>query len=89
MFKLCRSAHGMPKFEVFMCQQIDPTLPMLLGPRHLINDDGFRNALYMFDIGQNDIADSFSKNLSYVQVVKRIPSVLAEIKHAIQVRSVI
>lgn len=74
----------------FSCvSKLIPTLPMLLGPRHLINDDGFRNALYMFDIGQNDIADSFSKNLSYVQVVKRIPSILAEIKHAIQVRSVI
>lgn len=62
---------------------------LLLGPRHLINDEGFRNALYLFDIGQNDLADSFSKNLSYAQVVKRIPFILAEIKYAIQVSSVI
>ncbi|KAI9078357.1 hypothetical protein K1719_039733 [Acacia pycnantha] len=29
--------------------------------RNHINDVGFRNALYMIDIGQNDIADSFAK----------------------------
>lgn len=39
----------------------------------------------MIDIGQNDIADSFAKNLSYVQVIKRIPSIAAQIKSAIQV----
>lgn len=41
----------------------------------------------MIDIGQNDIADSFSKNMSYAQVVKRIPSVMVEIKDAIMVSS--
>ncbi|KAH7571279.1 hypothetical protein ACOSP7_013682 [Xanthoceras sorbifolium] len=55
------------------------------GLGNFINDEGFRNALYMIDIGQNDIADSFSKNLSYVQVIKRIPSVIAEIKNAVKV----
>uniref|UniRef100_A0A5B6YRE7 GDSL esterase/lipase n=1 Tax=Davidia involucrata TaxID=16924 RepID=A0A5B6YRE7_DAVIN len=54
------------------------------GSGHLINDEGFRNALYMIDIGQNDLSDSFAKNLSYVQVIKRIPSVLIEIKSAIK-----
>lgn len=55
------------------------------GERNLINDEGFRKALYMIDIGQNDIADSFAKNLSYVQVIKRIPSFIAEIKNAVKV----
>ena len=57
----------------------------LLGSRNLINDEGFRNALYIIDIGQNDIADSFDKNLSYVQVTKRIPSIITEIKNAVKV----
>ncbi|KDP23357.1 hypothetical protein JCGZ_23190 [Jatropha curcas] len=54
------------------------------GSQNLISDDGFQNALYMIDIGQNDIADSFSKNLSYVQVVKRIPSFIQEIENAMK-----
>ncbi|GFZ07252.1 GDSL-like Lipase/Acylhydrolase superfamily protein [Actinidia rufa] len=51
---------------------------------NLINDEGFREGLYMIDIGQNDLADSFSTNLSYVQVIKRIPSVIIEIKNAVK-----
>ncbi|KAK6288507.1 hypothetical protein POUND7_000048 [Theobroma cacao] len=54
------------------------------GSRNLINEEGFRNALYIIDIGQNDIADSFDKNLSYVQVTKRIPSIITEIKNAVK-----
>lgn len=50
----------------------------------LIKDEGFRNALYMIDMGQNDLADSFAKNMSYVQVTKRIPTIVTEIKDAIQ-----
>ncbi|KAK6143833.1 hypothetical protein DH2020_024181 [Rehmannia glutinosa] len=46
--------------------------------------DRFEDALYMIDIGQNDIADSFAKGLSYVQVVKKIPSILAEIENAVK-----
>lgn len=53
---------------------------------NLINDEGFRNALYMIDMGQNDIADSFLKNLTYAEVIKRIPSVMTEIKNAIKVK---
>ncbi|XP_052193184.1 GDSL esterase/lipase At1g09390 [Diospyros lotus] len=51
---------------------------------NLIDDQGFRDALYIIDIGQNDIADSFAKNFSYTQVVRRIPSVIIEIKNAIK-----
>lgn len=52
----------------------------------MINDDGFQRALYMIDIGQNDIVDAFANKYSYAQVVKRIPLVLAEIKNAIKVK---
>jgi hypothetical protein len=51
----------------------------------MINDEGFQNALYMIDMGQNDIADSFLKNLTYAEVVKRIPSIITEIKNAVKV----
>ncbi|XP_015874758.3 GDSL esterase/lipase At1g09390 [Ziziphus jujuba] len=54
------------------------------GSESFVNDEGFRNALYMIDIGQNDLADSFAKNLSYVQVIKRIPSITIQIKNAIK-----
>lgn len=53
----------------------------------LINDDEFRKALYVIDIGQNDIADSFAKSMSYVQVVKRIPLVTTEINNAVKVNN--
>ncbi|KAK9136623.1 hypothetical protein Sjap_007217 [Stephania japonica] len=54
------------------------------GYLNFMDEQGFRSALYMIDIGQNDLADSFTKNLSYSQVVERIPLVLAEIKSAIK-----
>ncbi|KAJ9180364.1 hypothetical protein P3X46_008622 [Hevea brasiliensis] len=54
------------------------------GSRNMINDEGFRNAVYMIDIGQNDVADSFSKKLSNVQVIKRIPSIIREIEIAVK-----
>lgn len=57
------------------------------GSANLIGDEGFRSALFMIDIGQNDLADSFAKNLSYAEVVKMIPSFVTEIKDAIQVIS--
>ncbi|EYU38395.1 hypothetical protein MIMGU_mgv1a012643mg [Erythranthe guttata] len=55
------------------------------GIEGLIGYDRFDDALYMIDIGQNDIADSFAKEgLSYLQVVDKIPSILAEIDNAIK-----
>ncbi|RDX77758.1 GDSL esterase/lipase [Mucuna pruriens] len=54
------------------------------GARNLINDEGFRNALYLIDIGQNDLADSFAKNLSYAQVIKKIPAFITEIENAVK-----
>ncbi|GLT88446.1 hypothetical protein SLE2022_064730 [Rubroshorea leprosula] len=54
------------------------------GAGSLINEEGFKKALYMIDIGQNDLADSFDKNMSYAQVTKRIPSIIIEIKNAVK-----
>lgn len=62
---------------------------MQIGAKNMINDQGFRDALYLIDIGQNDLADSFTKNLSYVQVIKRIPTVITEIENAVKVSLVL
>ncbi|XP_010270891.1 PREDICTED: GDSL esterase/lipase At1g09390-like [Nelumbo nucifera] len=52
------------------------------GSRGLVDEEGFRNALYTLDIGQNDLVASFTY-LSYAEIIKRIPSFLEEIKSAI------
>ncbi|WCJ26872.1 GDSL esterase/lipase At1g09390 [Euphorbia peplus] len=54
------------------------------GSKDFVDGEGFRNALYMIDIGQNDIADAFAKKLTYAQVVKRIPTVVREIETAVK-----
>ena len=64
-------------------------IAMQIGAKNIINDQGFRDALYLIDIGQNDLADSFTKNLSYVQVTKRIPTVITEIENAVKVSLVL
>ncbi|KAG8052202.1 hypothetical protein GUJ93_ZPchr0001g31892 [Zizania palustris] len=56
---------------------IDQGLP---GP---IDAEGFRNALYMIDIGQNDV-NALLSYLPYDQVVAKFPPILAEIQDAIQ-----
>ncbi|KAF2307325.1 hypothetical protein GH714_026358 [Hevea brasiliensis] len=74
----------LPKFVPFSLNiQIMQFLHFKARVLELVNA-GFRNALYMIDIGQNDLADSFSKNLSYVQVIKRIPSIIQEIENAVK-----
>ncbi|KAG6466592.1 hypothetical protein ZIOFF_075601 [Zingiber officinale] len=57
------------------------------GATKLIDEQGFQNALYAIDIGQNDLAAAFSANLSFAHVVQRIPSVVDEIKKAIEASS--
>lgn len=37
----------------------------------------------MFDIGQNDLSDMLSTNLSHPEIIKRIPSIISQIKLAI------
>ncbi|KAH0919046.1 hypothetical protein HID58_026706 [Brassica napus] len=55
------------------------------GRRDLIDDNGFKNALYMIDIGQNDLLQAlYNSNLTYTTVVEKIPPMLLEIKKAIQ-----
>ncbi|XP_010070070.2 GDSL esterase/lipase At1g09390 [Eucalyptus grandis] len=49
-----------------------------------VSVDEFTKALYMVDIGQNDLADSFSKNLTYSEVINTVPSIIGEIKTAIK-----
>lgn len=50
-----------------------------------VDADGFRNALYLIDIGQNDLSAAFSAGgLPYDDVVRqRFPAILSEIKDAI------
>ena len=56
------------------------------GSKYLIDEEGFHNALYMIDIGQNDLLLAlYASNFTYTQVIEKIPSFLAEIKLAIQV----
>ncbi|KAL2345598.1 hypothetical protein Fmac_006883 [Flemingia macrophylla] len=64
----------------------DRTLQLLTaGARNLINDEGFRDALYLIDIGQNDLEASFSRNLTYAHVLKKIPAFISEIENAVKV----
>ncbi|CAO2192528.1 unnamed protein product [Urochloa humidicola] len=52
----------------------------LSGP---IDAQGFKNALYMIDIGQNDV-NALLSNLPYDQVIAKFPPILAEIEDAVQ-----
>ncbi|KAK8482872.1 hypothetical protein V6N13_140269 [Hibiscus sabdariffa] len=55
------------------------------GSGSYMDEKGFRRALYMIDIGQNDLLMAlYASNLTYGPVAKQIPSFLAEIKLAIQ-----
>ncbi|MCL7030737.1 hypothetical protein MKW94_012172 [Papaver nudicaule] len=55
------------------------------GSKGLINEHGYRSALYMIDIGQNDLLVAlYASNLTSAPVLAKIPSFLAEIKLAIQ-----
>ncbi|KAJ0979985.1 hypothetical protein J5N97_015459 [Dioscorea zingiberensis] len=47
-------------------------------------EKGFKEAVYSFDIGQNDISMAFTANLSYSQVIEQIPSILSRIKDALK-----
>jgi len=49
-----------------------------------VDADGFRNALYLIDIGQNDLSAAFGSGAPYDDVVhQRIPAIVSEIKDAI------
>lgn len=57
---------------------------MRAGATGLVDAEGFQSALYAVDIGQNDLAAAFTANLSYAHVLERIPSVVHEIRKAIE-----
>lgn len=59
-------------------------IAFILGYKDFVNDEAFKDALHIIDIGQNDLAGSF-EHLSYEQVIKNIPSLITEINYAIQV----
>ncbi|XP_047259392.1 GDSL esterase/lipase At3g62280-like [Capsicum annuum] len=54
------------------------------GLEDLVEKDDLKNALYMIDIGQNDLAGAFTY-LSQAQVIEKIPSFISEIQDAILV----
>ncbi|KAG0472107.1 hypothetical protein HPP92_016653 [Vanilla planifolia] len=54
------------------------------GAKHLVNEEGFKKALYVIDIGQNDLSVAFSLNASYDEAVARIPSIISEIRNALK-----
>ena len=53
----------------------------LSGP---IDEQGFQNALYIIDIGQNDV-NALLGSFPYDQVLAKFPPILAEINDAVQV----
>jgi hypothetical protein len=53
----------------------------LSGP---IDAQGFQNALYIIDIGQNDV-NALLDSFSYDQAHEKFPPIIAEIKDAVEV----
>ncbi|WOL13730.1 hypothetical protein Cni_G22508 [Canna indica] len=49
-----------------------------------IDAEGFQNALYAIDIGQNDLSAAFYENASYAKVIERISFVIHDIRKAIE-----
>ncbi|KAG8045374.1 hypothetical protein GUJ93_ZPchr0008g11643 [Zizania palustris] len=68
------------QFFYFRDRSLELISQGLPGP---IDAEGFRNALYMIDIGQNDV-NALLSYLPYDQVVAKFPPILAEIQDAIQ-----
>ncbi|CAH9118050.1 unnamed protein product [Cuscuta epithymum] len=50
----------------------------------MMGDEEFKNALYMIDIGQNDIDGLFSSLSSQTEVIKQIPSFISEINNTLR-----
>ncbi|KAK3420726.1 hypothetical protein EUGRSUZ_J02640 [Eucalyptus grandis] len=71
-------------FAVSGAATIPRDQPFSLGHANLVGKDGFADALYTIDIGQNDLTAQFT-NLPYLQVVGNIPIFIEEIRFAIWV----
>lgn len=54
------------------------------GYENLLGEDDFKNALYIIDIGQNDLTRAFNE-LPDDKAVERIPPSISEIKDAMRV----
>ncbi|TVU24214.1 hypothetical protein EJB05_26633 [Eragrostis curvula] len=68
------------QFLYFRDRSLELISQGLNGP---IDAQGFQNALYIIDIGQNDV-NALLDNYPYDQAVAKFPPVLAEIKDAVQ-----
>ncbi|PKA67257.1 GDSL esterase/lipase [Apostasia shenzhenica] len=55
-----------------------------LGKGSMISSKEFSKAVYSIDIGQNDISIAFTANLSYPQVIERIPTILSRIEDSVK-----
>lgn len=53
----------------------------------MISEKEFRDAVYLFDMGQNDISMGFTANLTYQQVLETLPAIISRIKDSIIVSS--
>lgn len=53
--------------------------------KYLPQEDYFAKGLYMFDIGQNDLAGAFYSK-SFDQIVASIPTILVEFETSLKVR---
>lgn len=52
----------------------------------MLDKKDFKNALYIFDIGQNDLTVALTfDNLPYNQVLENVPSFISGIKDAMRV----
>ncbi|KAH6754743.1 hypothetical protein C2S53_020646 [Perilla frutescens var. hirtella] len=57
----------------------------LEGHENLLEEDNFRNGLYMIDIGQNDLKNAFDTIPAYDQIIQqRIPKFISKIGEAMQ-----
>jgi hypothetical protein len=60
---------------------------IITGHTGLLKEEDFRSALYMVDIGQNDMDAALTEsNGNFDQVLARIPPIIEEIKTAIKAR---
>jgi hypothetical protein len=61
---------------------------IIIGHTGLLKEEDFRSALYMIDIGQNDMDAALTEsNGNFDHVLARIPPIIEEIKSAIKART--
>ncbi|KAM6541404.1 hypothetical protein CsatB_005851 [Cannabis sativa] len=71
------------QFQLFRARSLDL---ISQGYKDLVKEEEFKKALYIIDIGQNDLASSFTfNNLTYAQVVDNIPSFITVIQTSVRI----